>query len=272
MESSPLVLKEITPGAHSISQVFRRPLQVQGSDLGGISAVHLAKFGFDERTGKLRLTQTLPPEKGCRSPATDSGTPEPRCSVETWVRPAPGRRRSVQLTHRALGAASRPLPAAAAAAAAAAGAGGGQGAEPGRSGDGGGPGGGGRCGPGGGAGYPLAPALTRGRVSGVQPASLKVLRVRLRLAHNLGRRPGTLWFRVRRREEKDARTKRRSGDRRGSGMPPLFGPPPHPREAARSFSAPALPAVVMYGCESWTVKKAERRRIDAFELWCWRRL
>ena len=30
--------------------------------------------------------------------------------------------------------------------------------------------------------------------------------------------------------------------------------------------------VVMYGCESWTVKKAELRRIDAFELWCWRRL
>jgi len=30
--------------------------------------------------------------------------------------------------------------------------------------------------------------------------------------------------------------------------------------------------VVRYGCESWTVKKAERRRIDAFELWCWRRL
>ena len=29
--------------------------------------------------------------------------------------------------------------------------------------------------------------------------------------------------------------------------------------------------VVMYGCESWTVKKAERQRIDAFELWCWRR-
>ena len=35
--------------------------------------------------------------------------------------------------------------------------------------------------------------------------------------------------------------------------------------------AMVLPAV-MYGCESWTVKKAERRRIDAFELWCWRRL
>ena len=30
--------------------------------------------------------------------------------------------------------------------------------------------------------------------------------------------------------------------------------------------------VVMYGCESWTVKKAEHGRIDAFELWCWRRL
>ena len=30
--------------------------------------------------------------------------------------------------------------------------------------------------------------------------------------------------------------------------------------------------VVMYGCESWTVRKAERQRIDAFELWCWRRL
>ena len=31
-------------------------------------------------------------------------------------------------------------------------------------------------------------------------------------------------------------------------------------------------ALVMYGCESWTIKKAEHRRIDAFELWCWRRL
>ena len=30
--------------------------------------------------------------------------------------------------------------------------------------------------------------------------------------------------------------------------------------------------IVMYGCESWTIKKAERRRINAFELWCWRRL
>ena len=30
--------------------------------------------------------------------------------------------------------------------------------------------------------------------------------------------------------------------------------------------------VIMYGCESWTIKKAEHRRVDAFELWCWRRL
>ena len=34
----------------------------------------------------------------------------------------------------------------------------------------------------------------------------------------------------------------------------------------------AMVPVVMYGCESWTVKKAKRQRIDAFELWCWRRL
>ena len=40
---------------------------------------------------------------------------------------------------------------------------------------------------------------------------------------------------------------------------------------ARLVKAMVFP-VVMYGCETWTVKKAERRRIDAFELWCWRRL
>ena len=39
----------------------------------------------------------------------------------------------------------------------------------------------------------------------------------------------------------------------------------------RLVKATVFPAV-MYGCESWTVKKAERQRIDAFELWCWRRL
>jgi len=33
-----------------------------------------------------------------------------------------------------------------------------------------------------------------------------------------------------------------------------------------------LPQIVMYRCESWTIKKAEHQRIDAFELWCWRRL
>ena len=35
---------------------------------------------------------------------------------------------------------------------------------------------------------------------------------------------------------------------------------------------PSVVPVLMYGCKSWTVKKAERRRINAFELWCWRRL
>ena len=40
---------------------------------------------------------------------------------------------------------------------------------------------------------------------------------------------------------------------------------------ARLVKAMAFP-VIMYGCQSWTIKKAERRRIDAFELWCWRRL
>ena len=40
--------------------------------------------------------------------------------------------------------------------------------------------------------------------------------------------------------------------------------------AAAALKAMVFP-VVMYGCDSWTIKKAERRRIDAFELWCWRR-
>ena len=35
---------------------------------------------------------------------------------------------------------------------------------------------------------------------------------------------------------------------------------------------PTVFPVVMYGCESWTIKKTERQRMDAFELWCWRRL
>ena len=44
-------------------------------------------------------------------------------------------------------------------------------------------------------------------------------------------------------------------------------------QGSRKYSALAMAfPVVMYGCESWTVKKAECRRIDAFELWYWRRL
>ena len=38
------------------------------------------------------------------------------------------------------------------------------------------------------------------------------------------------------------------------------------------FTVVVVFPVVMYGCENWTIKKAERERIDAFELWCWRRL
>ena len=53
-----------------------------------------------------------------------------------------------------------------------------------------------------------------------------------------------------------------------------------PRLKSRDITLPTKVRLVkatvfpvgMYGCESWTVKKAERRRIDAFELWCWRRL
>ena len=45
----------------------------------------------------------------------------------------------------------------------------------------------------------------------------------------------------------------------------------HRHYFAKKGKAMVFP-VVMYGCESWNVKKAEHRRIDAFELWCWRRL
>ena len=48
------------------------------------------------------------------------------------------------------------------------------------------------------------------------------------------------------------------------------------RDVTLSTKVPLVKAmvfpVVMYGCENWTIKKAEHRRIDAFELWCWRRL
>ena len=46
--------------------------------------------------------------------------------------------------------------------------------------------------------------------------------------------------------------------------------PLHPHTKVHLFKAIVFP-VVMYGCESWTIKKAEQQRIDAFELWCWRR-
>ena len=52
--------------------------------------------------------------------------------------------------------------------------------------------------------------------------------------------------------------------------------PLEPHEQYEQYENPLVKAmvfpVVMYGCESWTVKKAESRKIDAFELWCWRRL
>ena len=51
----------------------------------------------------------------------------------------------------------------------------------------------------------------------------------------------------------------------------LLGPQGNDSYALLSSSMMVFP-VVMYGCESWTIKKAECRRIDAFELWCWRRL
>ena len=45
----------------------------------------------------------------------------------------------------------------------------------------------------------------------------------------------------------------------------------HPADDDHLVKAMVFP-VVMYGCESWTIKKAEHQRIDAFEVWCWRRL
>ena len=50
----------------------------------------------------------------------------------------------------------------------------------------------------------------------------------------------------------------------------IFGPPPHPTKVC--LVKAMIFQVVMYGCESWTIKKAECQRIDAFELWFWRRL
>ena len=62
----------------------------------------------------------------------------------------------------------------------------------------------------------------------------------------------------------------------GSGLEILYSTKTKYIQKQRHYFANLVKAmvfpVVMYGCESWTVKKAERWRIDAFELWCWRRL
>ena len=59
---------------------------------------------------------------------------------------------------------------------------------------------------------------------------------------------------------------------RGSSQPGIKPTSPvSPVLAGRFFTTELFP-IVMYGCESWTIKKAARQRIDAFELWCWRRL
>ena len=89
--------------------------------------------------------------------------------------------------------------------------------------------------------------LWRDSRSGVLATSLKVLRVRLRPAHNLGCGPGTLWSACGAERRKTSGPRGEAATRgrrrlRGSRMPPLFGPPSRPREAARSFSVPALPA------------------------------
>ena len=62
------------------------------------------------------------------------------------------------------------------------------------------------------------------------------------------------------------------------GRKAMTNPDKHIKKQRHQFAdkgphsqAMAFP-VVMYGCESWTIKKTERQRIDAFELWCWRRL
>ena len=51
----------------------------------------------------------------------------------------------------------------------------------------------------------------------------------------------------------------------------IMSPPHHSHSYFGALKAMVFP-VVMYGCESWTIQKAERWRMDAFELWCWRRL
>ena len=52
----------------------------------------------------------------------------------------------------------------------------------------------------------------------------------------------------------------------------VYAAPPNAPSPTNWNSSKSFSKVVMYGCESWTIKRAERRIIDAFELWCWRRL
>ena len=58
----------------------------------------------------------------------------------------------------------------------------------------------------------------------------------------------------------------------GKLWPTYDQPRQHIKKQRHSLVKATVFPVVMYGCESWTIKKAERRRTDGFELWCWRRL
>ena len=62
------------------------------------------------------------------------------------------------------------------------------------------------------------------------------------------------------------------GGRQGQGRIQRFLPCLGHRQRLNPIVKAMVFPVVMYGCESWTIKKAECQKIDAFELWCWRRL
>ena len=79
---------------------------------------------------------------------------------------------------------------------------------------------------------------------------------------------GAWWASVYGVAQSRTRLKRRSSRQHIEKQSHYF-PNKGPSSQGYGFS---LAMVVMYGCDSWTIKKAEHRRIDAFELWCWRRL
>ncbi|XP_026944749.1 uncharacterized protein [Sagmatias obliquidens] len=162
--------------------------------------------------------------------------------------------------------------------AAAAGAGDGRGAEPGRSRGGGGPGGG-RCGPDGGAGHLLSSALGGGRGSGAGTASLEVLRVQLRPAHNLGRGPGradSTYGAPRRKTRGPWRgPERRGGGLRAAGAegqagrPPLLGLSPRPsRPGGRA--APQRSSLTRRWKGRFWKSKTSKRHGAAPVTWNWR--